>query len=30
MSVFNLNFLTKIYTSTPSKLKKWILGKPEL
>jgi len=28
MSVFNLNFLTKIYTSTPFKLKKWILWKP--
>ena len=27
MSVFNLNFLTIIYTFTPSKFKKWILGK---
>ena len=26
MSLFNLYFLTKLYTYTPSKLKKWILG----
>ena len=30
MSLFNLYFLTKLYTYTPSKLKKWILGEPNI
>ena len=30
MSLFNLYFLTKLYTYTPSKLKKWVLGEPNI